>query len=94
LVVGAQNSSNSSRLQELSENEGTRSFLINNAGEIDPAWLKDIDRVGVTAGASAPEVLVQDVIKYLESQGGINPKESDGVEENIVFVLPSELRPS
>jgi len=93
LVVGAQNSSNSSRLQELSENEGTRSFLINNAGEIEPSWLEGVQKVGVTAGASAPEVLVKDVIAYLESQGGTNTLESDGVEENIVFVLPSELRP-
>lgn len=94
LVVGAQNSSNSSRLQELSENEGTRSYLINNASEIDSEWLKGVEKVGVTAGASAPEVLVKDVIQYLESQGGTNTQESDGVEENIVFVLPSELRPS
>lgn len=93
LVVGAQNSSNSSRLQELSENEGTRSYLINNAGEIEPTWLEGVEKVGVTAGASAPEVLVKDVIQYLESQGGTNTQESDGVEENIVFVLPSELRP-
>jgi 4-hydroxy-3-methylbut-2-enyl diphosphate reductase len=94
LVVGAQNSSNSSRLQELAENKGTRSYLINNASEIEPSWLTGINKVGVTAGASAPEVLVRDVIKYLESQGGINPQESEGVEENIVFVLPSELRPN
>lgn len=93
LVVGAQNSSNSSRLQELSENEGTRSYLINNAGEIEPSWLDGVQKIGVTAGASAPEVLVKDVIAYLESQGGTNTQESDGVEENIVFVLPSELRP-
>ena len=94
LVVGAQNSSNSSRLQELAENKGTRSFLINNAGEINPDWLEGVEKVGVTAGASAPEVLVKDVITYLESQGGVNPKESEGVEESIVFVLPSELRPN
>ncbi|AUD78564.1 4-hydroxy-3-methylbut-2-enyl diphosphate reductase [Kangiella profundi] len=92
LVVGAQNSSNSSRLQELAENQGCRSYLINNATEIDAGWLEGVKKVGVTAGASAPEILVQDVIKYLESQGGSTALESEGVEENIVFVLPAELR--
>lgn len=92
LVVGAQNSSNSSRLQELAETQGRRSYLINNASEIQTDWLEGVDRVGVTAGASAPEVLVRDVIDFLEQNGGINTQESDGVEENIVFVLPAELR--
>ncbi len=92
LVVGAQNSSNSSRLQELAETEGRKSYLINNASEIQAKWLQGVNSVGITAGASAPEVLVKDVISYLESQGGKTVTESDGVEENIVFVLPSELR--
>lgn len=92
LVVGAQNSSNSSRLQELAVTEGRKSYLINNASEIKTQWLEGINTVGVTAGASAPEVLVSDVIDFLEKNGGKTVKESEGVEENIVFVLPSELR--
>ncbi|NVK21462.1 MAG: 4-hydroxy-3-methylbut-2-enyl diphosphate reductase [Kangiellaceae bacterium] len=92
LVVGAQNSSNSSRLQELAVTEGCQSYLINNATEIKPEWLTTVNKIGVTAGASAPEVLVKDVISFLESQGGKTVTESDGVEENIVFVLPAELR--
>lgn len=92
LVVGAKNSSNSSRLQELAETQGRKSYLINNATEIDPAWLDNINKVGVTAGASAPEVLVKEVITFLQQQGGKTVTESTGVEENIVFVLPAELR--
>lgn len=92
LVVGAQNSSNSSRLQELAVTKGRKSYLINNASEIKTEWLVGIDTIGVTAGASAPEVLVSDVIDFLEKNGGKTVNESDGVEENIVFVLPSELR--
>lgn len=92
LVVGAQNSSNSSRLQELAVTKGRKSYLINNASEIKTEWLAGIDTIGVTAGASAPEVLVSDVIDFLEKNGGKTVNESDGVEENIVFVLPSELR--
>ena len=68
--------------------------MIHSKSEIPYELIKTSNIIGISSGASAPEVLVQDVIKYLESQGGINPKESDGVEENIVFVLPSELRPS
>ncbi|WP_251360056.1 4-hydroxy-3-methylbut-2-enyl diphosphate reductase [Kangiella sp. TOML190] len=92
LVVGAQNSSNSSRLQELAVTEGRQSYLINNATEIQAEWLEGVSRVGVTAGASAPEVLVKEVIDFLEQNGGTKPLEYDGVKESIVFVLPSELR--
>ncbi len=92
LVVGAKNSSNSSRLQELAVTKGRRSYLINNATEIQTEWLHGINTVGVTAGASAPEVLVTDVIDFLEKNGGKKVQESDGVEESIVFVLPAELR--
>ncbi|NVJ66059.1 MAG: 4-hydroxy-3-methylbut-2-enyl diphosphate reductase [Gammaproteobacteria bacterium] len=93
LVVGAKNSSNSSRLQELAVTEGRQSYLINNATEIQTEWLEGINTVGVTAGASAPEVLVKEVIDFLEENGGNQAQESDGVEESIVFVLPAELRP-
>ncbi len=93
LVVGAKNSSNSSRLQELAVNKGRKSYLINNATEINTEWLEDVSKVGVTAGASAPEVLVEEVIDFLEQNGGKKAQESDGVQENIVFVLPAELRP-
>ncbi len=92
LVVGAKNSSNSSRLQELAVHKGRKSYLINNATEIQKEWLEGISTVGVTAGASAPEVLVKEVIEFLEKNGGKTTQESDGVEENIVFVLPAELR--
>ena len=92
LVVGSTASSNSNRLKELSETVGVRSFLIDDATEIQNEWLKDIKRVGVTAGASAPEVLITDVISKLKELGGIELAESKGIEENIVFVLPAELR--
>ncbi|MRX27101.1 4-hydroxy-3-methylbut-2-enyl diphosphate reductase [Kangiella sp. HZ709] len=92
LVVGAKNSSNSSRLQELAVHKGRKSYLINNATEIQKEWLEGISTIGVTAGASAPEVLVKEVIEFLEKNGGKTTQESNGVEENIVFVLPAELR--
>ena len=92
LVVGARNSSNSNRLRELGERLGARSFLINDVQEIDPDWLADCEAVGVTAGASAPESLVQEVIRHLEAAGGQTREAGTGVEENIVFHLPNTLR--
>ncbi len=92
LVVGSKNSSNSNRLRELAEFQGTAAYLIDNQNEINPDWLKDINAVGVTAGASAPEVLVQNVIDKLKSLGGKASQELSGQDENIVFVLPPELR--
>ena len=92
LVVGSVNSSNSNRLKELAERLGTPAYLIDNAAEIQCEWLQAIDSVGITAGASAPEVLVQEVIARLESEGGESPVELAGQEENVSFSMPKELR--
>ena len=92
LVVGSPNSSNSNRLKELAERLGCDSYLVDNVEGIDPAWLKGKSRFGVTAGASAPEILVRQVVKWLERESGAKPLELDGVEENIVFSMPRELR--
>ncbi|WP_404368369.1 4-hydroxy-3-methylbut-2-enyl diphosphate reductase [Marinobacter sp.] len=92
LVVGSPNSSNSNRLRELAERMGTPAWLIDEAAQIDPAWLEGRQVVGVTAGASAPEVLVNDVIARLRELGGETPEEVSGREENIVFSMPRELR--
>lgn len=92
LVVGSVNSSNSNRLRELAERMGTQAYLIDNAQEIKPAWLKGIKAVGITAGASAPEVLVNKVIERLSEEGGEPPQELAGQEENVSFSMPKELR--
>ncbi|MFV1467090.1 MULTISPECIES: 4-hydroxy-3-methylbut-2-enyl diphosphate reductase [Idiomarina] len=93
LVVGARNSSNSNRLRELSEKMGTPAYLIDDASCIDKAWLEGHDKVAVTAGASAPEVLVKEVIAKLQEWGGKTAIELSGREENITFSIPPELRP-
>jgi len=92
LVVGATNSSNSNRLREIGSELGVPSYLIDDAGNLDPAWLKDVDIVGVTAGASAPEELVQEVIARLGDFAEVKLKKLEGVEENITFKLPRELK--
>ena len=92
LVVGSPNSSNSNRLRELGERMGSTAFLIDNADEIKPSWFDGITKVGITAGASAPEVLVEAVVKRVQELGGDVPLELSGREENIVFHLPKELR--
>jgi 4-hydroxy-3-methylbut-2-enyl diphosphate reductase len=92
LVVGSQNSSNSNRLRELAEKQGAKAYLIDGAEEIQKEWLNGIERVGVTAGASAPEVLVQQVVDKLKACGGQQAQEIQGKPEDIVFVLPPELR--
>jgi len=92
LVVGSPNSSNSNRLKELAERLGCDSYLVDNVEGIDPAWLEGKSRFGVTAGASAPEILVRQVVEWLERESGAKPLELDGVEENIVFSMPRELR--
>ena len=92
LVVGSPNSSNSNRLRELGERMGAKAFLIDNASEIQCEWLDGVKTVGITAGASAPDVLVQEVVAKLRSLGGTEPQELTGREENIVFSLPKELR--
>ena len=93
LVVGSPNSSNSNRLRELAEREGVEAHLIDGAHEIDPAWLDGKRQIGVTAGASAPDVLVQGVLSRLSELGaGGRWRELDGEPENMVFALPKELR--
>ncbi|QQD20699.1 4-hydroxy-3-methylbut-2-enyl diphosphate reductase [Oceanospirillaceae bacterium ASx5O] len=92
LVVGSPNSSNSNRLRELGERMGAKAYLIDSATEIQPQWLEGVDSVGITAGASAPEVLVQEVVKRLVELGGNAPQELVGIPENVVFSLPKELR--
>lgn len=92
LVVGSPNSSNSNRLRELAERMGTESYLIDSAGDIVPQWLDGKSVVGITAGASAPDVLVQQVIDGLRDLGASLPEELQGIEETITFSLPKELR--
>jgi len=92
LVVGSVNSSNSNRLRELAERMNAKAHLIDGAHEIQAEWFANCRRVGVTAGASAPEVLVQQVIDRLRELGGKPPQEIAGVQENIVFSMPKALR--
>ncbi|MQR02022.1 4-hydroxy-3-methylbut-2-enyl diphosphate reductase [Glaciimonas soli] len=91
IVVGSPNSSNSNRLREVAEKMGTHAYMVDNAGEIDPAWLQDKPRIGVTAGASAPEVLVQAVIDKLKEYGAKSVRPLEGVEENVTFPMPKGL---
>ena len=93
IVVGSPSSSNSTRLREVAEKKGALAFMVDNASEIDPAWLEGRRRIGVTAGASAPEVLVQEVVARLKSLGATSVRELDGVEENVTFPLPKGLLP-
>lgn len=92
LVVGSPNSSNSNRLRELGERMGASAYLIDNADEINPEWFSGDHKVGITAGASAPEILVQQVVERVKELGGSTPVELSGREENITFNLPKELR--
>ena len=92
IVVGSPNSSNSNRLRELSERMGTEAYLVDNADDVQSSWFTNKASIGVTAGASAPDVLVKKVIDKLKTFGAKEPIELDGVEENIFFTLPKELR--
>jgi 4-hydroxy-3-methylbut-2-enyl diphosphate reductase len=92
LVVGSLNSSNSNRLKELAERLGCEAYLIDSAEDIEPGWFLDKSRFGITAGASAPEVLVQEVVARLKEICQQEPVELKGAEENIVFSTPKELR--
>lgn len=94
LVVGANNSSNSNRLREIGTEAGIPSYLIADGSELDPAWLNGVKAVGITAGASAPEVLVDDVIEALRRIGPVTVSVLPGREEDIEFLLPSELAPA
>jgi len=92
LVVGSPNSSNSNRLRELAERMGADAYLLDGAADIDPSWLEGKSRIGVTAGASAPEVLVREVLDGLRALGASEPVELEGRPENVTFSLPRELR--
>ncbi len=92
LVVGSPNSSNSNRLRELSERMGTPGYLIDGAEDMQKEWFDGVQRIGITAGASAPEVLVRGVIQQLRDWGAEPEVELDGREENITFSMPKELR--
>ncbi|WP_187362412.1 4-hydroxy-3-methylbut-2-enyl diphosphate reductase [Massilia rubra] len=91
IVVGSPNSSNSNRLREVAEKKGTPAYMVDNASQIDPKWLVGKLRIGVTAGASAPEVLVQAVIDRLKELGARSVRALDGVEEHVTFPLPKGL---
>ena len=91
IVVGSPNSSNSNRLREVAEKKGTPAYMVDNASQIDPQWLVGKLRIGVTAGASAPEVLVQAVIDRLKELGARSVRALDGVEEHVTFPLPKGL---
>ncbi|PKF61222.1 4-hydroxy-3-methylbut-2-enyl diphosphate reductase [Psychromonas sp. psych-6C06] len=92
LVVGSTNSSNSNRLREKASCEGVNAYLIDNASDINCEWFENVNKVGVTAGASAPEVLVKEVVDKLQALGGTLVIENPGVRENTVFEVPAELR--
>jgi 4-hydroxy-3-methylbut-2-enyl diphosphate reductase len=91
IVVGSPNSSNSNRLREVAEKKGAAAYMVDNASQVDPAWIEGHSRIGVTAGASAPEVLVQAVIDRLKSLGANSVRSLTGVEENVTFPMPRGL---
>ena len=92
IVVGSPNSSNSNRLREVAQNQGVEAYMVDNASHLDPAWIAGKHKVGVSAGASAPEVLVQEVIAKLRALGAADVSELQGVVENVVFQLPKNLK--
>ena len=92
IVVGSPTSSNSNRLRELAQRLGTESYMVDSADELQPAWFEGKSRVGLTAGASAPEVLVQEVIDRVRALGAVSVRKMDGIEETIKFPLPKGLR--
>lgn len=94
LVVGSPNSSNSNRLRELAERCGTDAYLIDGPEDINPEWIQHRRAIGITAGASAPEVLVKQVIEKLQACGASMPQEMSGTPENVSFSLPKALRPN
>ena len=91
IVVGSPNSSNANRLREVANKKGTPAYMVENASHIDPAWLDGKFRIGVTAGASSPEILVQGVVDQLKEYGTNSVRVLEGVEETVIFPLPSGL---
>ena len=92
LVIGSKNSSNSNRLKEIADNQGKPAYLIDSSDDIDEQWLDNIKSVGITAGASAPEILVQEVVSFLMSQGGHEIIEVEGTREDVNFPVPASLK--
>jgi 4-hydroxy-3-methylbut-2-enyl diphosphate reductase len=92
IVVGSPTSSNSNRLREVAEKMGTRAYMVDSAAEIKPEWLQGAQRFGVTAGASAPDVLVQEVLAMLKAHGAKSVRTLDGIEEHVTFPLPKGLK--
>ncbi len=92
IVVGSPSSSNSNRLRDVAAKYGTPSYMVDHAGELDPAWLNGKQRIGLTAGASAPDILVQQVISRLRELGATSVRTLDGVQETVKFPLPKGLR--
>jgi 4-hydroxy-3-methylbut-2-enyl diphosphate reductase len=92
IVVGSPSSSNSNRLRDVAAKYGTPSYMVDHAGELDPAWLEGKQRIGLTAGASAPDILVQQVISRLRELGATSVRTLDGVQETVKFPLPKGLR--
>lgn len=91
LVIGSKNSSNSNRLAEVAQAAGARAYQIDDVSQIDPAWLADVDCIGITAGASAPEYLASEVVQYFRAQGIVDIEEIEAVTEEVGFALPPEL---
>jgi 4-hydroxy-3-methylbut-2-enyl diphosphate reductase len=91
IIVGSPNSSNSNRLREVAENQGVEAYMVDNASFLKPKWLTNKKKVGVSAGASAPEVLVKEVIAALQQLGAQNVSELEGVIESVIFKLPKDL---
>jgi 4-hydroxy-3-methylbut-2-enyl diphosphate reductase len=91
IVIGSQTSSNSNRLREVAERFGVAAYLVDSADDVDPAWLRDRQRIGVTAGASAPESLIEALIERLRALGADRVRVLEGVEEHVVFPLPKGL---
>jgi len=91
IVVGSPNSSNSNRLREVAENMGAQAYMVDSAADLRPEWVTGMRRVGVTAGASAPEVLVEELVARLKALGAASVQQLDGITESVVFTLPREL---
>ena len=92
IVIGSKNSSNSNRLKEIADNQGKPAYLIDSSDDIDEQWIDNINSVGITAGASAPEILVQDVVSFLMSHGGVEIIEVEGAREDVNFPVPASLK--
>jgi 4-hydroxy-3-methylbut-2-enyl diphosphate reductase len=91
IVVGSPNSSNSNRLREVAEHMGVEAYMVDRAGDLKPEWIAGKRRVGVSAGASAPQVLVDELIERLKALGAVSVRQLEGITERVVFTLPREL---